>query len=403
MKNTEIRLVGRQALMVARRLPNPGLWECWVEPVACTLCGSDLNTVAGQKDIGHRVNVRLGHELVGRVIEVGPGTHGLERGDLVVLRPHQWVSGHDTWCPNASDPLTFRCQGRGCTTHAGFRWDGSFCTVGLFPVGQLVKIPPASVPKGILGLPPAALFSMVEPLACVRSASLLRQQVLTAAGVREAGGSVASSLILGVGPIGALAGAVLLDEGCAEVVMKDDLAQRVDIAVWVLDTPRARRFGPGDRSRRFPLVIVTANSVAAILEAEHHVEPGGVIYLLSGLNPEGRLVQDRSGLYYYEDVHRRGQYLSAVGEVHRTIAGHSGYAEQLFDDSIRWAADHSVTLDRMITHVIPSIDSPEAISRFPEVVRSWATPDNSPAVLTALRRAVPRDRIGMKTVLLPSG
>ncbi|MFD8155502.1 alcohol dehydrogenase catalytic domain-containing protein [Streptomyces sp. NPDC059720] len=402
MKSTEIRLVGQQTLMVARRLPRPGAWECWVEPVACTLCGSDLNTVAGHKDIGNRVNVRLGHELVGRVLEIGPGTHGLAQGDLVVLKPHQWVSGHDTLCPNASDPLTFRCQGRGCTTHAGFRWDGSFCTVGLFPVGQLVKIPQAFVPQGILGLPPAAVFSMVEPLACVRSASLLRQQVLAAAGVREVDGSVANSLILGAGPIGTLAGAVLLEEGCAEVVMKDDLAQRADIAVWALDTPRARRFGTRDRRRRFPLVIVTANSLGAILEAEHQVEPGGVIYLLSGLNPEGRLVQDRSGLYYYEDVHRRGEYLSAMGnEVHRTIAGHSGYAEQLFDDSIRWAAEHSATLNRMITHVIPSIDSPEAISRFPEVVRSWTTPDASPAVLTALRRAVPRDRVGMKTVLLP--
>jgi 2-desacetyl-2-hydroxyethyl bacteriochlorophyllide A dehydrogenase len=62
--------------------------EARVRVVACGICGTDLHLWHGMVlPRGARYPVRPGHEISGRVIELGPGADGLSLGDLVVLHP----------------------------------------------------------------------------------------------------------------------------------------------------------------------------------------------------------------------------------------------------------------------------------------------------------------------------
>jgi S-(hydroxymethyl)glutathione dehydrogenase / alcohol dehydrogenase len=61
----------------------PRSGEALVEVVAAGVCGSDLSVWNGR--MRHPTPAVLGHEAVGRVVQTGPGVHGLEPGARVVL------------------------------------------------------------------------------------------------------------------------------------------------------------------------------------------------------------------------------------------------------------------------------------------------------------------------------
>lgn len=108
-----------------------------IKPHYSTICGSDMNAVAGQKDVEHLRAVVLGHEMVGVVLE---GSR-LSRGDVVVLAPHSYTPKHPSDCGVAVGSPDYEHQGRGCSRHAGFHWNGAFSTVGRYPEAQLQRIP----------------------------------------------------------------------------------------------------------------------------------------------------------------------------------------------------------------------------------------------------------------------
>jgi threonine dehydrogenase-like Zn-dependent dehydrogenase len=397
----EVRLVGREVVL-SSSTEEPRGGSCVVRPIAATVCGSDLNGVAGIKDIGSPASVRLGHEMAGTVLRVGSDVKRVRPGDLVVLRSHKWVRNHSRWCPRAGDPRTFRCQGRGCTHHAGFSWDGAFCTSGVFPIEQLEVVPPDLVERASLddSLPAGAVFSLVEPVSCCRSSILLMDEALAS----DAEDTIAgAALIIGAGPIGTIMARVLLDEGC-DVVLRDAIEDREELAEWVLSDPRARRFdGSSDPRRLFRMVVITTNFIEAILEGESYVEPNGILYLLAGLAPTDRMVRDRGSRRRYEDIHRFGEWLTSQGvNGPRKLAGHSGYSDGIFNSSISWVERHSATMNRMITHSIFGMKSPELVSRF-SVTQGWMVPDRSPAILAVLRGNVSLRHVGMKIALHPNG
>lgn len=69
--------------------PAPGEGELLVRVLGCTVCGSDLHTIAGRRDTPNPII--LGHEIVGEIAAQGPGGHScsidgtpLAIGDRVV-------------------------------------------------------------------------------------------------------------------------------------------------------------------------------------------------------------------------------------------------------------------------------------------------------------------------------
>jgi len=93
---------GRLAL-ADRPAPRAGAGEVVVELAACGVCGTDLEKVRGN----YQTAGRLGHEPVGRVVELGDSVTGLALGDRVFVHHHVpclecavCARGEYTFCPS---------------------------------------------------------------------------------------------------------------------------------------------------------------------------------------------------------------------------------------------------------------------------------------------------------------
>lgn len=68
--------------LVERPDPRPSDDELLVAVLACGVCRTDLHVVDGDLE-PHRREVVPGHEVVGRVVDLGPTATGFAVGDLV--------------------------------------------------------------------------------------------------------------------------------------------------------------------------------------------------------------------------------------------------------------------------------------------------------------------------------
>ncbi|HRW39211.1 MAG TPA: alcohol dehydrogenase catalytic domain-containing protein [Aquihabitans sp.] len=179
----------------------------------CGVCGSDLHMVLEGWAPPGRIE---GHEWVGRVVAVGEGVDRWSIGDAVVGGPTQRC-GTCRPC-RAGRPAI--CEARRA---AGSAYDGAFATYKRSPSSELLALPD--------GLDPRAA-ALAEPLAVALHAIGNGQVV---AGQRV--------LVLGAGPIGALAIAAMRTMGVAEVVCVEPGPVRRELALAV---GADRVLGPDD-------------------------------------------------------------------------------------------------------------------------------------------------------------
>jgi L-iditol 2-dehydrogenase len=92
--------------METRPAPRPGPGEMVLGLRVVGLCGTDLFKLGTGGDPPGTV---LGHELVGEVLELGPGTEGFAPGDRVAV-PHHVPCGECVYCRHGSETMceTFR-------------------------------------------------------------------------------------------------------------------------------------------------------------------------------------------------------------------------------------------------------------------------------------------------------
>ncbi|WP_298839631.1 L-idonate 5-dehydrogenase [uncultured Roseobacter sp.] len=180
--------------------PAPGPGEVGVAVAAGGICGSDLHYYnhGGFGTIRIREPMVLGHEVSGRITELGAGVTGLTIGDLVAVSPSRPC--YD--CAYCHEGLHNHCL--------NMRFYGSAMPFphiqGAFRQ-QLVVDPRQCAPAGDLTAGEAA---MAEPLAvCLHAA-------------RQAGGLLGKRvLVTGCGPIGLLCILVARRAGAAEIVATD--------------------------------------------------------------------------------------------------------------------------------------------------------------------------------------
>lgn len=203
---------------------SPGTARVAIEHVA--LCGTDLHI--WENDYVTELPIIQGHELVGRIEELGEGVTKLAIGDRVVIDPLQTCgecracrTGRQNVCPN----LTVL---------------GCYCDGGL--VEQLVwdaaKLHP--VPESL----PGHIAALAEPTAIALQA--VRRG-------RAAADDIV--LVLGCGPIGLLATLSLRDLG-ATVIAVDTIADRVELA---------REFGANEAIVVDPTAAFPSPEVAAAI------------------------------------------------------------------------------------------------------------------------------------------
>lgn len=235
--------------------PVPGAGEVLVKVARCGICGSDLH-MAEDPAYGACPGDVFGHEFAGEVVDLGQGTEGLRKGDLVSVIPlkscgacEHCRKGEVQWC------AAFGLQGGGYAEYAVTR------------PNQCVQLPQsASLADG----------AIIEPLAVALH------------GVRLSGLKAGdSALVLGAGPIGLAVAFWARRMGAGRVVVQD-------IADWQRD--RALAMGAdafiadasdpvGASDRAFPhgkpdVVFECVGIPGLIAQAVQQVRNRGTILLL---------------------------------------------------------------------------------------------------------------------------
>ncbi len=231
------------------------------------ICGSDLHYLrhGGFGSVRLREPMILGHEIAGRVVEVGAAVEGIAPGQAVAVNP-SLACGGCAFCRRGLqnqclDMRFFGSAMRFPHVQGGFRETLTCAAEQAVPVPDHVS-------------PAEAAFA--EPLAVCLHA------------VRRAGPLLgARVLVTGAGPIGALLVAAARRAGAAEIAVTDVLdpplaiARRVgaDRAVNVQTDPDGLADYAPDKGR-FDVMFEAAGSAATLLAGLQVVRPRGTIVLV---------------------------------------------------------------------------------------------------------------------------
>jgi L-iditol 2-dehydrogenase len=183
-------------------LPVPGYGEVLIKVNACGVCGSDLHMFHGNHPV-LRPPLEMGHEIAGKIIEVGTGVNNYQVGEDVIVFP---LAGCGS-CERCLEENHHLCEKQKVI---GAHLSGGFAEYLVISVHQLLKLPKQLTPiEGAMIEPAAVAVHTVRRLGNVNGANIA---------------------VLGVGPIGQLVAQVLKAEGAKCVIVSDPVQYRLDLA-----------------------------------------------------------------------------------------------------------------------------------------------------------------------------
>jgi 2-desacetyl-2-hydroxyethyl bacteriochlorophyllide A dehydrogenase len=304
------RLVPKKYREEMLALPAEGQVLLKVE--AASICGSDLHILEG----GHpsAPPVVLGHEYVGRVVEVGGAVTHVREGDRVVVDPNI-KCGVCAFCRGGRPNLC-----RDFTT-LGIFLDGGLAEYNVAPGKQLCVVS-ESVP-----LERAMFF---EPLSCI---------VHAMAKVRPTVGE--RVLIFGGGPIGCLFTLVCRLAGVEQIAVVEPSAYRWPYAqaagaTAVLEPGQEQDYVADHVPDGFELVIDAAGPPEVVPKAMA-VAAAGARILLFGQQTQGALAEIEPALANEKELTILGSY--AAGNV--------------MCETVRLLEHPGLTVEKLISHRLP--------------------------------------------------
>lgn len=186
-------------------LPDPELPKggALLEIKACAVCGTDIKMrYQGHRDLVYPAV--LGHEMVGRILELDGTGSSLAEGDLVQIWPGI-ACGKCRQCLRGQDNLCQEIKIMGFNTQGGF--------------ADLMALPAECLSSSLNPLPEDAdcdLLTLTEPLACCCNG-----QIKASVSRND------SVLILGGGPIGALHALLAGIYGAERIIIAEKLPNRI--------------------------------------------------------------------------------------------------------------------------------------------------------------------------------
>jgi 2-desacetyl-2-hydroxyethyl bacteriochlorophyllide A dehydrogenase len=163
------------------------------------VCGTDLHVYHGDMDARVGTPAVIGHEMSGRIAEIGAAVEGWQVGDPVTVMPLDWCGT----CPACQAGNWHVCQR---LTFIGLDAPGSMQQRWTVPARTLVRLP-ASLP--------------------LRDAALVEPTAVAVHDVRRAGVRPGEKvLVVGAGPVGTLIALVTREMGGEVVVSEPDAFRR---------------------------------------------------------------------------------------------------------------------------------------------------------------------------------
>ncbi|MEW5818320.1 MAG: scyllo-inosose 3-dehydrogenase, partial [Spirochaetota bacterium] len=206
-------------------IPKPGLGQVLLEVKHCGICGSDVH-MAQQDDKGYiwypgltGFPCTLGHELSGIVREAGPGA--IDKQTNKPFKGGEWVCTEEMlWCSTCrpcADGWPNHCER---LDEIGFNLDGGYAKYIVLPAKVLWSLNPLKEKYSEQDV--FKLGSLVEPTSVAYNAVIER-----GGGIRP-GDTV---VILGGGPIGVAACAVLKRHGASKVILSEPEKSRAELGL----------------------------------------------------------------------------------------------------------------------------------------------------------------------------
>jgi L-iditol 2-dehydrogenase len=292
-----------------------------LEVAACGLCGSDLRTLRS----GHpKVTLPwiIGHEISGRVVEVGPKYEGAwQVGDLLAVGPMAYCGVCD-FCLDGRYEL---CEGAREIAQA---WPGGFA--------EYMAIPEAAVRLGTIQAVPEGLdlshAAVSEPISsCIHAQE--RGQV-------GLGDTVA---LVGAGPIGCIHTSLARARGAERIYLADVVEERLQMAeafapdatihAGQSDTVQEVRRLTGGRGA--DVVITATPAPVACVQAVEMARKGGRILVFGGLPKQNSKPGVDMNLVHYNALHLMGTTIFAPR--HQRLA-------------LQIMASGRIPVDKLVTH-----------------------------------------------------
>ena len=266
--------------------PKPQAGGLLVKVEACAICGTDLKMyLKGNPRV--KPPQTIGHEFVGKIVELGEGTKGFEVGQRVTMATSISCGN----CDVCRTGFTNRCEN---LTPVSYDYPGAFA--------EYIAIPPAGVMGGNVVKVPESLGDMAalaEPTSCAVNAQIL-------AGVKM-GDTV---IVVGCGPLGAIHTQIAKANGATRVIVTEFSAERLKLAedIGVDEIIDASKLDPVEEILKLTggigadVVIVTAPAIAAQEQAMSMARKGGMINLFASLPSGSSELKIDSRLIHYREL-----------------------------------------------------------------------------------------------------
>ncbi len=200
-------VIEKPGVIRVKEVPQPraGEGEVLLKVEACALCGTDQRVLAGEKHVDVPI---VGHEITGRVAEVGPGVKGVKVGERYVV---QTVIGCGE-CPMCKEHRENLCE-KGFIA-MGYQFNGGFAEYTLMPRVAVEQGCLISISDDI----DAAVATLIEPLSCcVNGMAYIPME------------QIGHIVVFGGGIIGVMNALVARARGAKTVTIMDVSAARLDL------------------------------------------------------------------------------------------------------------------------------------------------------------------------------
>jgi (R,R)-butanediol dehydrogenase / meso-butanediol dehydrogenase / diacetyl reductase len=315
---------GNRTIVVADgSVTAPGPGQVRVDVAYTGICGTDLHILHGAMDQRVTTPAVIGHEMSGRVAELGPGVVDWAIGDPVTVMPLDWCGE----CPACQRGHSHICQR---LNFLGIDSSGSMQSSWTVPSHVLVRLPTDV---------PLELAALVEPTA------------VAVHDVRRGGVTAGERVVVvGGGPVGILVALAARVVGADVVVLELDEHRRgiaASLGLTVMN-PRSPDF--------MAAIYEWTGGAGADVAFEVSGSAGGVTTATHTLGVRGRLVMVA--------IHSTPREVDLFRLFWRelSVIGARVYERQDFEAAVRLVSTEDIPVRGLISRVVPIGEAAEAFA-----------------------------------------